>query len=64
MQFFPLDAYTKEPVALMEVVPGDPAAPVIWDVYRDIIAAANRNDVILNLWNGSPFTSVPSGHML
>ena len=40
MQFFPLDAYTKEPVALMEVVPGDPAAPVIWDVYRDIIAAA------------------------
>ena len=32
MQFFPLDAYTKEP--------GDPAAPVIWDVYRDIIAAA------------------------
>ena len=40
MQFFPLDAYTREPVALMEVVPGDPAAPVIWDVYRDIIAAA------------------------
>ncbi len=40
MQFFPPDAYTKEPVALMEVVPGDPAAPVIWDVYRDIIAAA------------------------
>lgn len=29
MQFFPLDAYTKEPVALMEIVPGDPAAPVI-----------------------------------
>lgn len=27
MQFFPLDAYAKEPVALMEVVPGDPAAP-------------------------------------
>lgn len=27
MQFFPLDAYTKEPVALMEAVPGDPAAP-------------------------------------
>lgn len=40
MQFFPLDAYAKEPIALMEVVPGDPAAPVIWDVYRDIIAAA------------------------
>lgn len=29
MQFFPLAAYTKEPVALMEVVLGDPAAPVI-----------------------------------
>jgi L-fucose mutarotase len=37
MRFFPLDAYVPHPVALMAVVPGDPAKTVIWDEYRDII---------------------------
>lgn len=39
MQFFPLDAYTEKPVGLMEVVPGDPVVPTIWDTYKDIISA-------------------------
>ncbi len=38
MHFFPLDAYSEKPVALMEVVPGDPVVPTIWDTYREIIA--------------------------
>ncbi|MBQ1464062.1 MAG: L-fucose mutarotase [Ruminococcus sp.] len=37
MKFFPLDTYTENPVALMEVVPGDDIKPVIWDDYRNII---------------------------
>ncbi len=37
MQLFPLDTYTEKPVMLMEVVPGDPVVPSIWDNYRDII---------------------------
>lgn len=37
MKFFPLDTYTDNPVALMEVVPGDDIKPVIWDDYRNII---------------------------
>jgi L-fucose mutarotase len=34
---FPLDQYVERPVALMEVVPGDPYQPVIWEEYRSII---------------------------
>lgn len=37
MQLFPLDTYTEKPVMLMEVVPGDPVVPTIWDEYKDII---------------------------
>ena len=37
MQLFPLDTYTDKPVMLMEVVPGDPVVPIIWDEYKDII---------------------------
>ena len=37
MKFFPLDTYTDNPIALMEVVPGDDIKPVIWDDYRNII---------------------------
>lgn len=38
MQLFPLDTYTEKPVMLMEVVPGDPVVPVIWDEYKEIIS--------------------------
>lgn len=37
MRLFPLDTYTERPVALMEVVPGDPVVPTIWDEYKEII---------------------------
>ena len=36
----PLDTYAGENAVLMDVVPGDPAVPVIWDDYRKIIAEA------------------------
>lgn len=38
MQLFPLDTYTDKPVMLMEVVPGDPVVPTIWDDYKEIIS--------------------------
>lgn len=37
LQLFPLDTYVEAPVALMEVVPGDPVVPVIWDEFKEII---------------------------
>ncbi|MGN0553488.1 MAG: L-fucose mutarotase [Oscillospiraceae bacterium] len=37
MQLFPLDTYTEKPVMLMEVVPGDPVVPTIWDDYKATI---------------------------
>lgn len=40
MRFFPLDSYTEKPVALMQVVPGDPVVPTIWDEYRRILSRA------------------------
>ncbi len=30
----PLDTYVDKPVGLMEVVPGDPVVPTIWDDYK------------------------------
>lgn len=38
MQLFPLDTYTDKPVMFMEVVPGDPVVPTIWDEYKKIIS--------------------------
>lgn len=40
LKFFPLDTYVEKPIALMEVVKGDPVVPKIWDEYKDII---NKN---------------------
>ncbi len=37
LKLFPLDTYVDAPVTLMEVVPGDPIRPEIWDVYRKIV---------------------------
>ncbi|MGI6107532.1 MAG: RbsD/FucU family protein [Lachnospiraceae bacterium] len=37
LQVFPLDPYVKQPVNLMEVVPGDPVETPIWDDYAKII---------------------------
>ena len=37
MNIFPLDPNDDSPVALMQVVPGDPVETPIWDVYKDIV---------------------------
>jgi L-fucose mutarotase len=37
LQLLPLDLYVTQPVALMQVVEGDPVKPVIWDEYHEII---------------------------
>ncbi|UOF92553.1 L-fucose mutarotase [Fodinisporobacter ferrooxydans] len=37
MRFFPLDTYADYAVSLMQVVPGDPVKPAIWDMYLEII---------------------------
>ncbi len=37
LELMPLDSYVPSPTAIMEVVPGDPIVPVIWDEYRAIL---------------------------
>ena len=37
LQVFPLDSYVETPVALMEVVPGDPVETPIWKTFEKII---------------------------
>lgn len=37
LNLLPLDQYVAKPVSLMEVVPGDPYQPVIWQEYRTIL---------------------------
>jgi L-fucose mutarotase len=37
LTFFPLDTYAEYPLALMEVVPGDPVVPTIWDEYKALV---------------------------
>ncbi|MCD7960041.1 MAG: fucose isomerase [Ruminococcus sp.] len=37
LQLLPLDTYTEKLIALMEVVPGDPIVPTIWEKYESII---------------------------
>lgn len=38
LTLFPLDTYVADPVVLMEVVPGDPVVPTIWEEYRAIVS--------------------------
>ena len=38
----PLDQYDEKNVMLMEVVPGDPTKPTIWDEYKTIIEASGE----------------------
>lgn len=37
LPLFPLDRFVEQPVALMEVVPGDPTKPTIWEEYCAIV---------------------------
>jgi L-fucose mutarotase len=45
LALYPLDTFVSEPVALMEVVPGDNTVPEIWDRYREIVAARAGKDI-------------------
>lgn len=38
LRFFPLDTYAENAAFLMEVVPGDPTKPTIWEEYRKIVS--------------------------
>lgn len=37
LRFFPLDRYVDQPVALMQVTPGDTVETPIWDEYHRIV---------------------------
>jgi L-fucose mutarotase len=37
LRFLPLDIYVEKPVVLMQVVPGDPTKPSIWNEYRKVV---------------------------
>jgi L-fucose mutarotase len=50
LNFFPLDPYVECPVTLMQVVPGDPYKPEIWETYKKIIQKTdNKNKTIENV---------------
>ena len=38
LQMMPLDQYSENPVGLMQVMPGDPTVPTIWNHYRLTLA--------------------------
>jgi len=37
LQLYPLDRYVENPVALMQLVPGDSVETPIWETYRSIV---------------------------
>ncbi|MEG2851922.1 MAG: L-fucose mutarotase [Hydrogenoanaerobacterium sp.] len=37
LKLMPLDQYSEKPVALMQVVPGDPCKPTIWEDYKKLL---------------------------
>ena len=56
LQLFPLDTYTKTPVTLMEVLPGDTVETPIWDVYKEIVAKHDaRKDAAIGTVSRSKF---------
>ena len=38
LQLMPLDSYVKQPVTLMEVMPGDGVETPIWQDYKELVA--------------------------
>ncbi len=47
LTLFPLDTYVEAPLALMQVVPGDPVVPTIWDEYQRIADAHEGRKVTI-----------------
>ena len=48
LKFFPLDTYTDRPVAVMQIVPGDPTEPTIWEQYEEILKSSGQQHVDLD----------------
>lgn len=42
LQVMPLDQYVSRPAALMQVVPGDPCVPTIWESFKNILERAGE----------------------
>ena len=45
LSLLPLDTYADYQVGLMEVVPGDPTVPTIWETYKKIVSEHEDFDV-------------------
>ncbi len=45
LTLFPLDTYAEYQAGFLNVVPGDPTVPVIWDTFKEIIAKHEDFDV-------------------
>ena len=43
LPLFPLDQYDNENFILMEVAPGDPCVPVIWEEFRSVLSEHEPN---------------------
>lgn len=43
LSVIPLDTYAKENFVLMQVVPGDPVKPEIWNEYRRVASGTDPN---------------------
>jgi L-fucose mutarotase len=48
LQFFPLDTYVDRPAAVMQIVPGDPTEPTIWEQYEEILKNSGQQHVDLD----------------
>ena len=48
LKFFPLDTYVDRPVAVMQIVPGDPTEPTIWEQYESILKSSDQEHVDLD----------------
>ena len=46
LQVFPLDTYSSYQAGLMQVVPGDPTVPVIWDEYKRLLEESHQGAAI------------------
>lgn len=46
LQLFPLDTFVPKPVGFMQVVPGDPYKPEIWEEYRRVFARHGYDDPV------------------
>ena len=46
LQVLPLDTYSSYQAGLMQVVPGDPTVPVIWDEYKRLLEESHPGAAI------------------